>query len=450
MNIPQLFAESWVATEGVVSTAEILTWVEELNYKISVDICKTTLEKTGWFYDEASGMIVNKNRSFFQISGFRYGNIEQPIMIQDEIGYLGFLCKEIDGVLHFLTQAKIEPGNVNKIQLSPTLQATKSNFTQLHGGGKPLYIDWFLNADKHAVIVDQIQSEQNSRFLKKRNRNIVIMLGKNIAVEESEKHRWLPLGQLKKLMKIDNLVNMDSRTVLSNLPFYRYDSSVRTLSGTNDSALARSVGEFQPDILPKLYRYINDLKMFSEIKQELIPLYKLNDWSYVNNEFICNRVHPFKIVFCDIMIDGREVRHWGQPMFEALGKAIFGLFTAVENGVRYFLTKLHSEVGCFDFVELGPTVQLEASEEANDAIAKLFLRKRATGERVLYDVLLSEEGGRFYHEQNINCIIEIDKDELGELPNGYFWLTYNTLNRLQQINNILNIQLRNLLSLQEI
>ena len=33
-------------------------------------------------------------------------------------------------------QAKIEPGNINKIQLSPTIQATKSNFTQKHGGRK--------------------------------------------------------------------------------------------------------------------------------------------------------------------------------------------------------------------------------------------------------------------------------------------------------------------------
>jgi oxidase EvaA len=65
-------------------------------------------------------------------------------------------------------------------------------------------------------------------------------------------------------------------------------------------------------------------------------------------------------------------------------------------------------------------------------------------------VVLSEEGGRFYHEQNRNVIIELDKDELDEVPDGYFWVNYRTLNQLVQINNCLNIQLRNLLSLLEV
>ena len=50
---------------------------------------------------------------------------DQPIIDQPEIGFLGILCKEIKGSLHFLLQAKIEPGNKNFVQLSPTLQATR-------------------------------------------------------------------------------------------------------------------------------------------------------------------------------------------------------------------------------------------------------------------------------------------------------------------------------------
>jgi oxidase EvaA len=192
------------------------------------------------------------------------------------------------------------------------------------------------------------------------------------------------------------------------------------------------------------------MKMFSESRPQLVPLYSLEDWHYEKNEFVCKHEHPFKVIFCDIAIEGREVRHWGQPLFEAQGMATFGLFTMVACGVRYFLAHTKEEVACHDIVELGPTVQLEASEAPNDPITQLFIRKRDAGERVLHDVILSEEGGRFYHEQNINCIIEIDADELGELPSGYFWLTYHTLNMLVQVNNVLNIQLRNLLSLLEI
>ena len=73
-----------------------------------------------------------------------------------------------------------------------------------------------------------------------------------------------------------------------------------------------------------------------------------------------------------------------------------------------------------------------------------------TREGVLLDVMLSEEGGRFYHEQNRNVIMEVDKEKLGELPEGYFWVNYSSLNYLVQVNNCLNIQLRNLLSLLEV
>ena len=141
---------------------------------------------------------------------------EQPIILQNEIGYLGILCKEINGVLYFLMQAKIEPGNINKVQISPTIQATKSNFMQVHGGRKPDYLDYFINSDKYQIIVDQIQSEQSSRFYKKRNRNIIIKV--NEEVEVLPNHKWMTLGQIKELMKYDNLVNMDTRTVLSCIP----------------------------------------------------------------------------------------------------------------------------------------------------------------------------------------------------------------------------------------
>ena len=61
-------------------------------------------------------------------------------------------------------QAKIEPGNVNYVQLSPTLQATKSNYTQVHKGRKPLFLDYFQERDNCEVLLDQFQSEQGARY----------------------------------------------------------------------------------------------------------------------------------------------------------------------------------------------------------------------------------------------------------------------------------------------
>lgn len=447
--------------EDTLNTIEdVLEWIEQFNNTLTVNIVPKKLDIADfWYYDEENGEVLNRNKSFFSIRGVREIENEkvinqQPIIIQDEIGYLGIICREINGILYFLMQAKIEPGNINKIQLSPTIQATKSNFTQKHGGSKPAYVDYFIAASKEAIIVDQIQSEQSSRFYKKRNRNIIIKVDEEIKVLPS--HKWLTLGQIKELMKINNLVNMDTRTVLSCIPFsavvFNEKEEIEIEKYFTDRALFKSIfNKEDRSTLIAIYNYINDYKMFKDIKSEIIPLNQLDNWEIDNLGIRCKESHNFSVIYCNIEVEGREVRNWVQPLFKAEGIATFGLFTGVEDGIRKFLIKCKPEIGCFDKIEIGPTIQLESIEEEDkDEIIKLFIELYNKQQGILYNVILSEEGGRFYHEQNNNIIIDISVDEIEKLPPEYFWVDYKTLNLLTQINNCLNIQLRNLLSLLEI
>ena len=201
----------------------------------------------------------------------------------------------------------------------------------------------------------------------------------------------------------------------------------------------------------RVYNYINDYKMIHSGTTELVSLKSLDSWNFNDDEISHKQSYPFKVIFCDIEIEGREVTHWSQPLFEAEGMAIFGLICADFNGKKKFLVQAKPEAGCFDSVELAPTVQLEAGvhEEKYSEIDRLFLKLSQDKSCVQNSVILSEEGGRFYHEQNKNIILKIDKEQLSELPKGYFWLDYRTLNKMEQFNNCLNIQLRNLLSLLE-
>ncbi|MGN1277571.1 MAG: NDP-hexose 2,3-dehydratase family protein, partial [Floccifex sp.] len=297
--------ESWACVDGNVnSTEHLLNWIRNLNATTHVAIREISINDSNfWFYDDYNGEVLNRKRSFFSIKGMRnfidgeFVN-EQPIIIQPEIGYLGIICKKIDGVLNFLMQAKIEPGNVNCVQISPTIQATKSNFTRAHGGKLPTYFELFENSKQYHVIYDQIQSEQATRFYKKRNRNMIMLVDEDIEVFPNFK--WMTLGQIKQLMSVNNLVNMDTRTVLSGIPFYEKFSDENTQTKVyelfNDKALFKSMFDGNAiDLLPKVYQKINNFKMFRDVKNVPVPLNQLVDWRIDQYGITCKKNADFMV-----------------------------------------------------------------------------------------------------------------------------------------------------------
>lgn len=454
--------ESWANIDGNVNnTPDLLAWIEELNRTTQVSINECSInDSTFWFYDDYNGEVLNRKRSFFSIKGMRrFENDEfigeQPIIIQPEIGYLGIICRKMDGVLNFLMQAKIEPGNVNCVQISPTIQATKSNFTRAHGGKYPAYLEYFENSSKYHVISDQIQSEQATRFFKKRNRNMILEVDEEIEVLPN--FRWMTLGQIKKLMEIDNLVNMDTRTVLSGIPFLSARFSEEELeqieSIFTDKGFFNSAFRTNPvDSMIEIYQYLNNYKMFHDVNIVTVPLNQLVDWVVDEYGITCKKQCDFMVRYYDINISGREVQHWTQPLFKAIGEATFGLIIMEDMGTSKYLVKVKPEIGSFDKAEIGPSVQMSPTHYLyNDNPVEKVFRKHLEQKRgIILDVMLSEEGGRFYHEQNRNVLLRIEPEELGVLPEGFFWADFSTLNYLVQMNNCLNIQLRNLLSLLKI
>lgn len=88
---------------------DILAWIKSRNQTTKVEISKIHFAKCqGWFLDEKDGYIRNAKNTFFQIAGLREVNsqgevlLEQPILLQEEIGYLGIICRDFDGETHFL------------------------------------------------------------------------------------------------------------------------------------------------------------------------------------------------------------------------------------------------------------------------------------------------------------------------------------------------------------
>lgn len=440
----------------------VLKWLENQNEIVNVQIEKTSFDNLkSWSFNDSS--LVHESGSFFSIDGIRvntnWGSIkswDQPIINQPEVGYLGFITKSINGVLHFLSQAKIEPGNVKFVQISPTLQATRSNYSQVHKGKKPLFLEYFQKATQSQILLDQLQSEQGARFLRKRNRNIIIRVDEDIDVPDN--FMWLTLSQLKKLMTFDNLVNMDTRTVISGIPFGSYNWE--TVNFFNliykeeniESKFLKStlINNQGYNSIENIITNLTHLKSVFDLDVKRIPLTKVRDWQINENEILHKDNKYFKIIAVDVKISNREVVNWSQPMVEPAQEGLCAFVCKEIDGLLHFAVQTKLECGNYDIIEFAPTVQTLTGNYQNTNSENLpFLDYilNVDPNKVIYNSIQSEEGGRFYKEQNRNMIV-LAGDEIDiKLPENFIWMTLNQMNTFLKFNNFLNIQARNLISL---
>lgn len=438
------------------SSAELQDWIKRRNREVAVDVTPIPFsEMTGWHIDE-DGCLRHDTGRFFSVQGIHvetdYGLVsrwDQPIIVQPEIGYLGILAKEFDGVLYFLMQAKIEPGNVNCVQISPTLQATKSNYTRVHKGKKPAYLDYFVHVKPENVLLDQLQSEQGARFLRKRNRNIIIKVDEDVEVLPD--FRWMTIGQIKEFMHHDNMVNMDTRTVLSGIEYVDYITPMTDLShlspfGRDLFKSARTTEGVHS--MGQLLSWLSGLKSRYDLFVSYKPIDKLTGWHRTETEIANDLGRYFRVIGVRVSISNREVTSWNQPLVQPLQQGICAFVIKKIGGVYHFLVQAKLECGNYDVLELAPTVQCLTGNVFTSSQRPPFTDYilNAPKELVRYNVLQSEEGGRFYREQNRNMIVEADDNFPLEVPEHYTWMTLNQINNFLKFNNFLNIQARSILS----
>lgn len=439
--------------------SDFMSWFSSKSDAMRFDVEEIPLaEISGWTLDAEGKGVYHKSGKFFSIQGIDVNISEpyeerwqQPIINQPEIGILGILCKIVKGVPYFLMQLKMEPGNINKAQLSPTVQATKSNYTRVHNGDLPAYLDYFLER-KGIVIADQLQSEQGARFLRKRNRNMIVLIEDD--VECLEHFCWLSLSQIKALYCHDNLINMDARSVLSMIDVDELGGkecfviSART-EFSQELALSRKVKENGISSLNDAISWMTSMKSRYEMSITPAQLSGLKNWSIASDKIHHDLDHYFSVIGVHTRLEGREISEWSQPLLKHDAVGLVGLLCQKKAGVLHFLVNARIEPGYIDGIEIGATVSCSDPSRYSGGDHKLaFLSyfQTASAESIRCDYELSEEGGRFYHFRNRYRVIEIDASESIDIPQDYFWLTYGQLLSLIKHSLYINIELRSILS----
>lgn len=398
---------------------------------------------TKWFFDDHEGNLRHETNGFFKIQSVKSSSTIQPIINQAEHGILGLLIKQIGGIIYCLVQMKIEPGNKDVIQISPTVQATESNYKGIHKGKKVNYIDYFIKESPlYKTIYKQLQSEQGSKFYKKRNWNIVIELDNKVDIVGSDNHYWLSLSLINDLLSENNVINMDLRSILScfEVPSRMLEYKVNSIAWLNS-------------YVPSGYNFLNEVQLrekltqykknqYHEVELGTLDLALKNGWELKSMEIINPSNLDFIVRFIDVQIQNREVTSWTQPIVASKERKLNCLYVKKIEGTYHYLFQFCNEIGLTTYVEIGPTFH---NVDINNVDKYPYANLYKSG-KILFESVLSEEGGRFYHEENIYTVIELPENINIELLPNYYWGTLYSVKSLLKKACKINIEARTLLA----
>ena len=405
-----------------MSIAKINNWLRVNKENSKLKIKKIDFNKSiQWKFNNKK--ISHIKKSFFYIQAFKFKKERtswfQPLIIQNESGILGIVKKKSKNIDYYLLQAKNEPGNIKGLQISPTVQATKSNYLRKHGGKKTEYLNFFKKKNKkNKVLSKSFISEQGTRFLEKFNYNILIETKKNIYRRNN--FYWFTKKDLKKALNKKNLLNMDTISVLSSIiKKNRFDSPLNSFNS--------------------IKKKLNFFKKKYKISKKKIDFRSLKGWKIDKNKIYDLKKKFFSVIFLEVKALKREVRNWDQPIISDFKKSINCIITCYIKNTSHYLLKIALEPGL-------KTPRFTATIcERNFAInsKKLPFMKYVTKKNSKLDIIYSDEGGRFYKNETRNIISLIPNYKISFSNIKYVWVSHNQMIELIK-KNLVSIEARNL------
>ena len=369
--------------------------------------------------------IYNLKKAFFSIVPFVFKinkkKFYQPLIIQKEVGILGIIKKKIKNQDLYLLQAKVEPGNASGIQLSPTVQATKSNYLRKHGGKKTNYLDFFIKKNqKNKIISNFILSEQGTRYYEKSNKNILIDIKKQ-NIKKRDNFIWVSKKNLEYLLNKRNLLNMDTISVIS-------------------CSVKKNIQDEPLNEFSNLLNTIKNFKKKNKINKKIINFKDLKSWKILKDKITDTRKIFFSILFLKIKTNSREVRNWCQPIISDHYHSLNGFLIKNINKTNHYLLKIIKEPGLVS-PKFTSTVSIKnyKGSKNNKKIKFLNLFNKYKGRKFIN----SDEGGRFYRNESHNLVSFVKNKEKIPLGKNFKWVSHNQVIQLIE-KNLLTIEARNL------
>ena len=388
-----------------ISLNDLESFYFDLLNKSSLTVKQIGLSNLDNWKFNIDGTFGHSSGKFFSIAAVEHRNETSMILLQPEIGLLCNFMTIVDKTAYFLIQFKEEPGNINKIQMSPTIQATKSNYSKVHGGNLPNYWEEFIENEPTSSLLSFDLPEQGTRYWQKFNNNKIVLTP---LLKEKNNYKWLTLGQILKFKKFSNSVNSCLRSSLSLV----YDFYLNDVDKKNTSSVVSH--------LCNLKKHNNksslskDVKKFYQEDSDSLKFDNPND--------------RFEIVGVEVFSKSREILKWTQPLIKELSGQQYFLLSFYKNKERYFIWSVDREAG-FEFgFNLGPSLKNISYE--NSFHDKIILFKEMN---IKEKFIMSEEGGRFLNFEVEHILSEINEVQTNSENYDYLVLNEYETNELNKL-----------------
>ena len=438
----------------------IAQWLSERRIRSGLAVQQVPLrECDNWSF--VDGAWRHRTGRFFSIVGIRchggprhLSGLTLPMIDQPEIGILGFVVRRGAMGWQWLLQAKTEPGNVLGTQIGPSVQATRSNYLQVHGGQPTAMIELFTDPSApRRSVTDVEQSEQGDRFLGKYNRNAVVEVEPGFHAPSQGAWRWFDACAVRHALTEDFAFNTDARSVLcctdwsllcppgESLPFGRWRSKEgfgKQLSVSNEVPLPASGRDHALALL-------DATRQASALRIERVALHALDGWDCNAWAIECQRpgVDPVARAFRVHSAD-REVQDWCQPLLTNRSEGRAVLACTQQGGALRFFIPPRVEPGFRESAQFGPSLLTGLGHANANALGEAIDHPGAV---VHLSVRQSDEGGRFKDSAARYQIIEIAPDAAAALEHAGAWVSLSALRHMASVRGLLSNELRSCISL---
>ena len=199
----------------------------------------------------------------------------------------------------------------------------------------------------------------------------------------------------------------------------------------------------------------NDCKMLVEE----IDLNKVRDWLVDKNTGNIKHSSNHFFAIKGLRISNSNTREvgnkgWDQPIIQEKNNdgGILGIIRKKINKIPYYLINFKAEPGNPDLIQISPCLQATYSNinqshgGQKPSLSEYFLSPEKEGFKVIFEQLMSEDGGRLYKKKNKGMIIEHRTNIDININKNFYWLSLYQIKYLIKNYSWVNPHVRSLIS----